>query len=161
MVDRLKDIAEGEGDLTQRVDEDRKDELGELGKWFNKFVETVHDIIAEVMGAAREVASASTQIAASSEEMATGMNEQSEQVTADRRGDRGDVRVDHRGRRRSPRTPPTRPTIPGKPPPSGGEVVDADRHRHERDQRVRLGLRRFAIVKSSASGASRSGRSST
>ena len=80
MVDRLKDIAEGEGDLTQRVDENRKDELGELGKWFNKFVDRVHDIIAEVMGSARDVASASTQIAASSEEMSTGMTEQSEQV---------------------------------------------------------------------------------
>ncbi|QDU70587.1 HAMP domain-containing protein [Mucisphaera calidilacus] len=33
MVDRLKDIAEGEGDLTQRVDDSRSDELGELGRW--------------------------------------------------------------------------------------------------------------------------------
>ncbi len=81
IVTRLKDIAQGEGDLTQRVDEARKDELGELGKWFNTFVKKVHDIIAEVAQATREVASAATEIASSSEEMATGMKEQAGQVT--------------------------------------------------------------------------------
>ena len=81
LVTRLKDIAQGEGDLTQRVDEARKDELGELGKWFNLFVSKIHDVIAEVSDSSREVASAATQIAASSEEMATGMKEQSTQVT--------------------------------------------------------------------------------
>ncbi len=80
MVNRLKDIAQGEGDLTQRVDENRKDELGELGKWFNTFVQKVHDIIAEVSHTTREVASSATEIAASSEEMATGMEEQTQQV---------------------------------------------------------------------------------
>ncbi len=81
MVARLKDIAQGEGDLTQRVDEDRADELGELGKWFNTFVKKVHDIIVEVATATREVAGAATQIAASSEEMAQGMQEQTRQTT--------------------------------------------------------------------------------
>ena len=31
-----QDIAEGEGDLRSRLDEARKDELGEMGRWFNK-----------------------------------------------------------------------------------------------------------------------------
>ncbi len=79
--DRLKDIAEGEGDLTQRVDEQRGDELGELGRWFNLFLQRMHDIISEIAGNAREVAGASTQIAAASEEMASGMSEQASQVT--------------------------------------------------------------------------------
>lgn len=81
MVERLKDIAQGEGDLTKRVDETRKDELGDLGQWFNTFVEKVHGIISEVAEATQEVAGASTQIAASSEEMATGMEEQNAQTT--------------------------------------------------------------------------------
>ena len=75
MVNRLKDIAQGEGDLTQRVDEDRSDELGELGKWFNTFVQRIHDVVAEVASSSHEVASAATEIAASSEEIATGMKE--------------------------------------------------------------------------------------
>ena len=80
-VAMLKDIAEGEGDLTKRVDQSRGDEMGELGKWFNTFVQKVHDIISEIASSAHEVAGASTQIAASSEQMATGMSEQSMQVT--------------------------------------------------------------------------------
>ncbi len=81
MVNRLKDIAQGEGDLTQRVDENRADELGDLGKWFNTFVRKVHDIICDVANATREVASAATEIASTSEEMAQGMREQTEQTT--------------------------------------------------------------------------------
>lgn len=81
LVFRLRDIAEGEGDLTQRVDQTRRDELGELGKWFNTFVEKIHGVISEVGATSREVAGAATQIAASSEEMAQGIGEQNQQVT--------------------------------------------------------------------------------
>lgn len=34
----LQDIAEGEGNLTKRVDKMSKDEIGELSRWFNKFI---------------------------------------------------------------------------------------------------------------------------
>jgi methyl-accepting chemotaxis protein len=37
VVDALRDIAEGEGDLTRRLAVDTNDELGELAKWFNRF----------------------------------------------------------------------------------------------------------------------------
>ena len=80
VVTRLKDIAQGEGDLTLRVDQSRKDELGELGMWFNTFVERIHDVIVEVRGTTQQVASAATEISASSEEMAQGMTEQNGQV---------------------------------------------------------------------------------
>jgi methyl-accepting chemotaxis protein len=80
LTDRLKDIAQGEGDLTQRVDQDRKDELGELGKWFNTFVAKIHDVVVEVGKAANEVASAATEIAASNEEMAAAVEEMSRQA---------------------------------------------------------------------------------
>ena len=81
IVARLRDISQGEGDLTQRVDESRKDELGELGRWFNLFVKKTHDLLVEIAQNTREVAAASTEIAASSEEIASGMEEQAEQVT--------------------------------------------------------------------------------
>ena len=81
LVDRLRDIAQGEGDLTRRVDDSRRDELGELGRWFNAFVGQVRGLVAEVAGAAGQVAALATQIAASAEEMATGMKQQSEQTT--------------------------------------------------------------------------------
>jgi methyl-accepting chemotaxis protein len=81
LIDRIKDIAQGEGDLTQRIQVNSEDEIGQLGKWFNTFVAKIHDVIYDTAGTAREVASAATQIAASSEEMAAGMTEQSKQVT--------------------------------------------------------------------------------
>ncbi len=81
LIERIRDIAQGEGDLTKRIVVNSEDEVGQLGKWFNLFVQKIHDVVAEVAGASREVASAATQIAASSEEMASGMGEQTQQVT--------------------------------------------------------------------------------
>lgn len=37
-INILYDIAEGHGELTKRVEHPPKNEVGELGKWFNKFV---------------------------------------------------------------------------------------------------------------------------
>jgi methyl-accepting chemotaxis protein len=48
IVSMLKDVAEGEGDLTQRLEVDRSDELGEQAKWFNVFVEKIRTIVEEV-----------------------------------------------------------------------------------------------------------------
>jgi methyl-accepting chemotaxis protein len=79
-VRRLRDIAEGEGDLTQRVDDSRGDELGELGKWFNRFIENVQKIVCDVARSSSQVSAAATEIAASSEEMAAGLNNQETQV---------------------------------------------------------------------------------
>jgi methyl-accepting chemotaxis protein len=80
VIARLKDIAEGEGDLTQRVDENRGDELGVLGKWFNVFVVRIQNLMVEVAGSSKQVAAASTQIAASAEEMAAGLDKQTQQT---------------------------------------------------------------------------------
>ncbi len=81
LVARFKDIAQGEGDLTIRVDDSRRDEIGQLGKWFNAFVTKIHDVIAEVADATSDVAAASIEIAASSEQMASGTKEQSVQIS--------------------------------------------------------------------------------
>jgi len=48
MVDRLKDIAQGEGDLTQRLRVTGDDEIGELAQWFNTFLEKLRGIIGSV-----------------------------------------------------------------------------------------------------------------
>lgn len=81
LIERVKDIAQGEGDLTQRIPVTTTDEIGQLGTWFNTFVTKIHDVIVEVTGSAGEVAAAATEIAASNEQMASGMNEQTTQVT--------------------------------------------------------------------------------
>jgi len=45
---RMEEIADGDGDLTARVDEARKDEIGRLGAAFNRFVVKVADTVAGI-----------------------------------------------------------------------------------------------------------------
>ena len=80
VVTRLRDIAEGEGDLTQRVDIAGKDELALLARWFNSFIANVQSVVSEVRSASTEVAATSEQIAASGEQMSNSMASQAEQV---------------------------------------------------------------------------------
>jgi methyl-accepting chemotaxis protein len=86
----LADIADGDGDLTQRVDDSRRDEIGAVGRAFNRFATQIQDIVREVQQAAahqartaREMAGASDQtgaavgqIAATVEDVARGSSEQ-------------------------------------------------------------------------------------
>ncbi len=95
-VSLLKDIAQGEGDLTRRIVVKTKDEIGELGTWFNTFVEKLHGIIADVVGNASKLAGASVELAASSIEMsghseeigkqASGVSAASEEMTTTMEG---------------------------------------------------------------------------
>ena len=52
-----RDIAEGEGDLTKRVPINGKDEIAELGKWFNVFIEKLQGMIGKVAHVTDKVAS--------------------------------------------------------------------------------------------------------
>ncbi len=78
LVARFRDIASGEGDLTQRVEVTSSDELGELGSLFNSFVasiqndmESVADLSSSLAAAAEQLNSLSQQIASSTEETST------------------------------------------------------------------------------------------
>ena len=61
-VDAMNDIAEGEGDLTKRLDETGKDEITMLASAFNRFSEKVRKIITQV-------AESTTQLTTSTEKM--------------------------------------------------------------------------------------------
>lgn len=69
VVDGLKDAAEGEGDLTKRLEITSSDEIGMLGKWFNLFVERVQTIIRDVAGNSRELTAASIDLSGISVEL--------------------------------------------------------------------------------------------
>ncbi len=58
----LKDIAQGEGDLTMRLPVSSKDELGDLASWFNVFMEKMQAIIARVSENTHEVDDASNDL---------------------------------------------------------------------------------------------------
>lgn len=51
----MRDIAMGEGDLTQRLSANSNDEFGEMAKSFNQFVERIHTSIREVSSATIQV----------------------------------------------------------------------------------------------------------
>lgn len=65
---RLKEIAEGEADLTQAISIKTKDELGEMASSFNMMVSKLRDLVRQVAINAEQVAAASEQLSASSEE---------------------------------------------------------------------------------------------
>jgi methyl-accepting chemotaxis protein len=79
-VASLKDIAEGEGDLTMRLDDSSKDEIGELALWFNTFVEKLQGIIQNIRENAQTVGNSSEQLSTVSGELATGAQETSQRA---------------------------------------------------------------------------------
>ncbi|MBL4828704.1 MAG: methyl-accepting chemotaxis protein [Aliivibrio sp.] len=61
VVSRLKDIATGEGDLTQRLEVRSGDEIGELAMWFNRFLDKIQQTIKQVIEATNEMSQTSVQ----------------------------------------------------------------------------------------------------
>ena len=62
MLAAMEDIAEGEGDLTRRVDVKGSDEIAQLGSAFNKFAEKIRGVMEQVVKSSGNVASGSSQI---------------------------------------------------------------------------------------------------
>jgi len=82
-VDMLKDIAEGEGDLTKRLDIKVKDEVGEMATWFNLFMDKLQDMIAQIVDDAGSLNSSSnilSNIAGEMKQGAEAMAERSRSV---------------------------------------------------------------------------------
>ena len=76
MVGLLGEIADGAGDLTRRLDVDRRDEIGALARSFNTVMAKLHDIIAEVKLATADVADAARSVSGASAELASGSQSQ-------------------------------------------------------------------------------------
>lgn len=47
-TEMLKEIAQGEGDLTKKIQVTSEDEVGELAKWFNQFIENLRSIVSDI-----------------------------------------------------------------------------------------------------------------
>ena len=80
MRNMIMDIAQGEGDLTRRLDAGSKDELGEVCQWFNLFVEKLHGIVSRIASTSTQVAAASSQLHSTAEHIATGAEEVASQA---------------------------------------------------------------------------------
>ncbi|EDM69315.1 MAG: methyl-accepting chemotaxis protein [Moritella sp.] len=78
--DSLKEIAQGDGDLTVRIDYVNKDEVGELVHWFNLFLDKLHGSISETIQSIDSLSQASTQLATSSSTSKSRIQEQSQSI---------------------------------------------------------------------------------
>ncbi|PLR62879.1 chemotaxis protein [Pseudomonas sp. QC2] len=76
----LEDIASGEGDLTRRLAYDKQDELGQLAGWFNRFLDKLQPIIAEVKRSVQDARGTADQSAAIATQTSAGMEQQYRQV---------------------------------------------------------------------------------
>ena len=81
-VDAAHNLTGGDRDLTIRLKTKSNDEMSDLAKYFNTFIENVQEIINEVKNSTNEVASGNSQLAATIEELSATFNSQSEQVSS-------------------------------------------------------------------------------
>lgn len=70
IVDSIRELSEGRGDLTITIKTATNDELQSVAEGVNRFISAMHDIIFDMIGHAKGVASGSAQIAEASEEVA-------------------------------------------------------------------------------------------
>jgi methyl-accepting chemotaxis protein len=75
-VDALQEIAQGEGDLTKRLEVKSSDEVGELAECFNTFMNKLHAIVVQVKDTAAYISSASSQLSTASGQLSSGSQEQ-------------------------------------------------------------------------------------
>lgn len=77
---RLRDIAQGGGDLTHRIEVHGNSEIDEVGVWFNDFIGRVEDIVRTVSVHAQTLGSAATELAHTAQETATQAGQQQDQA---------------------------------------------------------------------------------
>jgi len=74
--DVMKDIAQGEGDLTRRLEIRTDDEVGRLQYWMNHFMDKIHELLGQVKFNADLVSHAAFAISSASTDMATSSEKQ-------------------------------------------------------------------------------------
>ncbi len=79
-VAMLKDIAEGEGDLTKRLEVKSRDEFGELSTWFNTFMDKLHSMVSQIASDASTLTGASSDLSDISSQMSDGVNDMSQRT---------------------------------------------------------------------------------
>jgi len=78
VADSLKDISEGEGDLTRSITVNSKDEIGDLATHFNKTIEKIRNLVAVIKKETADLQSIGNDLASNMTETAAAIN----QITA-------------------------------------------------------------------------------
>ncbi|MBI2422022.1 MAG: methyl-accepting chemotaxis protein [Candidatus Hydrogenedentes bacterium] len=91
----IRDVSEGEGDLTKRLDIQTRDELGQLAQYFNQFVGKLHTIVSDVAARSRQLTDAAALLNETASSLALGaenMMQQSGQASSRTTDSTGSVR---------------------------------------------------------------------
>ncbi len=72
----LKDIADGKGDLTQRLEVNSNDETGQLANWFNQFLGSIHNLVLDIKNDSQLLSEKSKQIGLVVEDIKNASHEQ-------------------------------------------------------------------------------------
>ncbi len=80
LVNGIKSIAEGKGDLTARLNMKRNDEIGDVAQWFDVFVGQFCQIMIDIRDASNEIGRGMSDIDENAATLSTGMDEQSRQM---------------------------------------------------------------------------------
>ncbi|BBP81686.1 hypothetical protein PHLH8_13280 [Pseudomonas sp. Pc102] len=78
----MQDIAQGEGDLTRRLEVHSQDEFGELAQSFNQFVERIHSSIREVSATTRQVNEVAKLVLSASNSSMSNSDEQAQRTNS-------------------------------------------------------------------------------
>ncbi|WP_320041885.1 methyl-accepting chemotaxis protein [uncultured Desulfobacter sp.] len=77
IINMLKDIASGEGDLTKRIIDTSGDETQELAEGFNRFIENIQDMISKIKADTEELTQASSELTGISDHLNSAAEETS------------------------------------------------------------------------------------
>lgn len=81
IIERTKDLASGEGDLTRRINIDSTDEFGELAGWFNLLLDKIQQMVLQIKESAVKVGETAKMMSVESEQLASGVQEQQSQLS--------------------------------------------------------------------------------
>jgi len=81
MSEGLQVIASGDGDLTQRVPQQSRDEVGDLGRHFNQFVGSLHTLISHVRQQSEQIGEESTSVLHRSIDSAKSLERMQQELT--------------------------------------------------------------------------------
>ena len=81
ILERVKDMASGDADLTKKVNIQSADEFGQIAKWINTFIGNLHGLISKIATVSKDVSKASGEVATATSGLSQGGQTQAEQAT--------------------------------------------------------------------------------
>ncbi|MDP3478269.1 MAG: methyl-accepting chemotaxis protein, partial [Desulfoprunum sp.] len=72
MVTFFMELSKGQGDLSKRIETTAKDEIGDMAKWFNAFMDKLQSLIKEIAGNSKTLQASSSSLTGIAQQLAKG-----------------------------------------------------------------------------------------